>query len=76
MQDFEYLFSLSGEISPVEKSLQESSDSLENRFMKFIGFRRHHLGFVCNHKANCCGSHFAPWRLHSRLPNNRLCRPF
>jgi len=44
--DFEYLFSLFGEISPVEKSFQESSDSLEKRFIKFIGFRRHHLGFV------------------------------
>jgi hypothetical protein len=44
--DFEYLFSLFGEVCPVEKTLQESSDSLEKRFMKFIGFRRHHLGFV------------------------------
>ncbi len=30
------------------KSREESSDSLEKRFMKFISFRRHHLGFCCN----------------------------
>jgi hypothetical protein len=46
--DFEYLFSVFGEISSMGKSLQESSDSLENRFMKFIGFRRHHLGIRGN----------------------------
>jgi hypothetical protein len=39
--DFEYLFSLFGKICPIEKSLQGSFDSLEKRFMKFIG-----LGFV------------------------------
>ncbi len=47
--DFKYLFSLFGEISPVEKSLQESSDSLVKTF-EVHRFPKASFGLCCNRK--------------------------